>query len=197
MVDTAISFQDMIRALDHWETLPPMSTPRRWMSSAVVDGKFYAIGGRSDASTDLNSTEIYDPTTNSWTPGPSLPRASWSANAVSLNGKILLIGGEGSVHWDEVLELDPITGQWTSKASMPTGRSGHSGVVWNGKIYVAGGWEIGRDGFSFSYSYDPQLDVWTDLASLIGFEIGLLCLWLVTDYIVLGVYQNENTLVFD
>ena len=72
------------------------------MSSAVVDGKFYAIGGMSDASTDLNSTEIYDPTTNTWTPGPPLPRVSWSTSSVSLNGKIYVLGGFGSSDYDEL-----------------------------------------------------------------------------------------------
>ena len=60
------------------------------MSSAVIDGKFYAIGG-SDGSTQLDSMEIYDPATNSWTQGPSLPRKSTSACSVEWNGKILYL----------------------------------------------------------------------------------------------------------
>ena len=110
---------------DQWETLPPMSTPRRFMSSAVLGGKFYAIGGKSNASTDLNNTEIYDPVTNSWTPGPPLPSMSRSANSVSLNGKILLIGGGGSSNLDECSN-SILTGQWTAM-SLPIGRSGYSG----------------------------------------------------------------------
>jgi len=146
-------------ATNQWETLSPMSMPRRYMSSAVVDGKFYAIGGRSNASTHLDSTEIYDPATNSWTAGPSLPRTSWSASSVALNGKILLIGGGGSGDGAEVLELDPAVGQWTTKASLPTGRSSHSAVVWNGKIYVAGG------GATVAV-YDPELNVWTQMPDM-------------------------------
>ena len=178
---------------DQWETLPSMSMPRRFMSSAVVDGKFYAMGGKSDASTDLNSTEIFDPVTNSWTPGPYLPRVSWSANAVSLNGKIFLTGGGGSANLDEMLELDPISGQWTARASLQTGRSSHSGVALNGKIYLAGGWESAAGNLATVTVYDPDLDVWTDLPSM-NMIRKWPSLFVVGDrlYVAVGVQNGES-----
>ena len=71
-----------------WENLPPMSIPRRHMSSVVVDGKFYAIGGRSDNSTDLNRKfMILRRILDTW---PSCQGKS-STSSVSLNGKIYVL----------------------------------------------------------------------------------------------------------
>ena len=142
--------------IDEWETLAPLSMPRRFMSSAVIDGKFYAIGG-SDGSTQLDSMEIYDPATNSWTQGPSLPRKSTSACSVEWNGKILLFGGgNGEGQTDEILEFDPSSGQWSTLATMPSTRSQHSAVVWGDKIYIVGGSENSvYSGSTSGLIYDP------------------------------------------
>ena len=179
-------------ATDQWETLPPMSTPRRFMSSAVLGGKFYAIGGKSNGSTDLNSTEIYDPITNSWTPGPPLPSMSRSTNSVSLNGKIYVLGGFGSANGDELLEFDPSTNQWVSMSPMPIGRVGHSATIWNDKIYVAGGNNSNGD-LKSVLVYDPQSDEWETLPPMNKFRVWP-SLFVVGDrlYVAGGAYNSET-----
>ena len=50
-----------------WKERAPMPTAREHLASAVVDEKLYAIGGRViDTSTNLNVTEVYDPSKDAW-----------------------------------------------------------------------------------------------------------------------------------
>ena len=59
-----------------WSTKAPMPTARNHLSSAVVDGKLYAIGGRtSGPSGNLNANEAYDPSTNTWSTKAPMPTA--------------------------------------------------------------------------------------------------------------------------
>ena len=45
-----------------------MSVARGGVATAVLNGKFYAIGGQDEA-----SVEVYDPSSESWSAGVSLP----------------------------------------------------------------------------------------------------------------------------
>ena len=60
-----------------------MSVARHGVASAVLNGKLYAIGG-----VNLNTVEIYDPSTESWTAGTSLPSEVNHGNAITVGGKI-------------------------------------------------------------------------------------------------------------
>jgi len=51
-------------------------------------------------------TELYDPATNAWAPGPTLQAAWRGATATLLgNGKVLVFGGEGSSGFPEASTL--------------------------------------------------------------------------------------------
>ena len=53
-------------ATNTWEAVAPMGAGRVALSTAVIDGKLYAVSGRSTGSTPLNTVERYDPATNTW-----------------------------------------------------------------------------------------------------------------------------------
>ena len=88
------------------------------MASAVLNGKFYAIGGMN-----LLGVEIYDPSTESWASGISLPSEVNLSNAI--NGKIYLVGGRNASNelLNQVLCFDPTTNQWFMKAHKSRKRS--------------------------------------------------------------------------
>ena len=72
-----------------------MPTARNHLSSAVVDGKLYAIGGRtSGPSGNLNANEAYDPSTNTWSTKAPMPTARGGLASVAINGNIYSFGGE-------------------------------------------------------------------------------------------------------
>ncbi len=77
-----------------WATRTDMPT-RRWdLSTCVVDGKIYAIGGASGyASEVLRTVEEYDPATDTWTTKSEMPNARQGLSTSVVNGKIYAIGG--------------------------------------------------------------------------------------------------------
>jgi len=129
-----------------WQQRAPMPTARAYFGAAVVNGRFYAIGGQVPERTTITPSatdrvEAYDPVTNTWEVRANLPLRLRNAMVVEANGKIYVIGGR-THGWNTlrtVFEYNPATNTWASRAPMPTGRFGASVGVIDGKIYVAGG----------------------------------------------------------
>ena len=105
---------------------------------------------------------------NSVTTVQSMNNARAYSQAVTLNGKIYVIGGIGS---NSVERYDPLTDTWTNVASMNMARGRFGAVVFNSKIYVFGGLHDYGSGSGIPpvttsiESYDPTTDVWTTLRS--------------------------------
>src|SRR4051794_23147149 len=61
-----------------WSDLAPMHWTRRYYASAVLaDGRVFVSGGEySDAGSETNKTEIYEPTTDTWT--EVAPPSGWT-----------------------------------------------------------------------------------------------------------------------
>ena len=85
---------------DVWTLTSPMSHLRISHTLTLLpDGRVLAAGGEDPMSSEYilySTTEIYDPRTNLWSPGPNLsaPRASHSATLLP-DGNVLLVGGIG------------------------------------------------------------------------------------------------------
>ncbi len=98
-----------------WRTVAPLRTPREHLAVVALEGKLFALGGRQGSlSTNLATVEIYDPASDRWSDGPSLPRAAGGAAAVVHGGKLYLLGGEAPDTVSDQLDvLDPRTMVWT------------------------------------------------------------------------------------
>eukprot|EP00747_Dinoflagellata_sp_TGD_P017733 gnl/TRDRNA2_/TRDRNA2_126017_c0_seq2.p1 gnl/TRDRNA2_/TRDRNA2_126017_c0~~gnl/TRDRNA2_/TRDRNA2_126017_c0_seq2.p1 ORF type:complete len:427 (+),score=42.15 gnl/TRDRNA2_/TRDRNA2_126017_c0_seq2:59-1339(+) len=100
-----------------WSSLPPMSVGRRSHAAAAIDDKLYVWGGccydeeLSDGKM-LESGEVYDPVTNSWTSLPSMSKGRHNFALVALDGKIWAIANGGDV---EI--FDTVTKSWSSGPS--------------------------------------------------------------------------------
>lgn len=85
---------------------PPMSVARESATATVIAsgpnaGKILIAGGFGDSHTPLSSTELYDPATNRFTPGPTMKvaRRCHTATVIASGpnaGMILIAGGEGA-----------------------------------------------------------------------------------------------------
>jgi N-acetylneuraminic acid mutarotase len=157
---------------DNWTKKADMSRGRARLSTSVVDGKIYAIGGSPHRDAEVSTVEAYDPATDTWTRKTDMPRArNWHSTSV-VNGKIYAIGGKiypSATMVSTVEEYDPVTDAWTRKADMPTARSMHSASVVNGKIYVIGGVTTeggGGPGLSMVEVYEPATNNWTRKADM-------------------------------
>jgi N-acetylneuraminic acid mutarotase len=182
---------------DSWSTGAPMPTARPGLTAAAVNGKIYAIGGYTNGQpvsvticnpspplgdgkcttssiptfAPLNTVEIYDPATNSWSTGTALPTARANLSAAVVNGKIYVIGGASKWNagptWGDVLSTvevyDPATNAWTTGTAMPAARSGLAAVSVNGKIYAVGGTGLNLYALVGTTSlqiYDPATNTW-------------------------------------
>ena len=76
-----------------WEKKADMPTARANLSTSVVNGKIYAIGGSVGAGTDLATVEEYDPTTNTWNKRTDMPTGRYTLATATVNEKIYVFGG--------------------------------------------------------------------------------------------------------
>jgi hypothetical protein len=149
---------------------PSMNVARFGATATLLpSGKVLIAGGNTTgpfrgAFTPLNSTELYDPVTNSFAAStPSMNAARVSATATLLpNGKVLIAGGL-DITTEQVLtstELyDPVTNSFAaSTPSMNVARYGEvASLLPNGKVLIAGGL-ISFDASVSIELYDPVSD---------------------------------------
>jgi len=143
-----------------WFTMAPMPTARRWAATATVDGKVYAIGGAYFGRGNwvpLNTTEEYDPKTNTWRERAPMPTPRDIVEAGVIDGKIYVVGGI-----DDTLTLsvanevyDPATDSWETKAPIPH-RDWYSVAVAHDRLYATNGY--------WNFEYDPSADRWESKA---------------------------------
>jgi len=79
-----------------WTTKSPMPTARAVASAAVVHGKLFVAGGvvdRDGLAVSTGVVEAYDPLSDTWATGPSLPTARGHAAAAWAGGKFFVIDG--------------------------------------------------------------------------------------------------------
>jgi N-acetylneuraminic acid mutarotase len=100
-------------------------------AGAVVDGKFYVMGG-DDFNNALNTNFIYDIATNTWTTGATLPDSRTNTCATANIGKIYVYGGvmlPAFTTTDTLLRYDPVANSWTNLGSAGTGGRGNYGGI--------------------------------------------------------------------
>jgi N-acetylneuraminic acid mutarotase len=178
------------KALASAELYDPKSN--RWMSAGTMastrlghtatllpNGKVLVAGGLDESfpsSSMPDSTELYDPNTNTWSAAASMNTARVRHTATGLlDGRVLVVGGQsftlrdGGLFPNPVLGAevyDPVANHWSATAPMLQNRDGHSATLLrDGRVLVAGG----GDGFTPSSSaeiYDPNKDRWTAAASM-------------------------------
>lgn len=128
-----------------WSSGANLTTARFYSTASELNGKIYVIGGakiQSGSSVSLNSVEVYDPSTNSFSTAADLPTALRGASSVSANGKIYVIGGKTSSSFSNaVYEYNPSSNSWTNFSTAPFS-AGYGGAVYSSssnKIYYFGG----------------------------------------------------------
>lgn len=179
IVTSFMDFGSTCFAQSPWTKKADMPTGRWELSTCVVDGKIYAIGGAIFLQA-LRTVEVYDPATDTWTKKSDMPTARQALTSSVVNGKIYAIGGglleptfSSGKSLSAVEEYDPATDTWTKKSDMPNKRGWHSAIVLDGKIYIIGGCDspagpsTGTAILSVDV-YDPATDSWSQKGSIPG-----------------------------
>lgn len=144
-------------------------------SSGLVllkNGRVLVAGGHRDPQWKLIGTaELYDPSSETWSPTGDLvePREGIGALTLLANGKVLLAGEHMTRTGAELYE--PATGKWSATGSLHTGRGGHSTtLLQDGRVLVAGGIDYDAPGtpiFASAEIYDPATESWTETGAML------------------------------
>jgi N-acetylneuraminic acid mutarotase len=165
---------------DSWETKTPMPTGRYGIEANVVDGKIYLIGGwiQSESSSNIeksNRVDIYDPVTDTWDTGSTIPTAVSGYASAVMDGKIYVISGvaSGSTITNLTQIYDPKTDKWSLGIPIPMGvGNGAAGATTGTKaakaIYVIGGSNATYplSGQYTNQVYFPETNSWSVAASM-------------------------------
>jgi N-acetylneuraminic acid mutarotase len=141
---------------------------QRWHhgASLLPDGRVLVSGGLDAKNNTLSSVEIYDPATNTWTDGPSIPKRGAHIQHTLNDGRVLVAAGytdyltystTGAV---STYLFDPNTNLWTEVGSLHTAKplSG-SAVCGDGRVLILGesGAEVGN-----TEIFNPLTESWTE-----------------------------------
>jgi hypothetical protein len=112
-------------------------------------------------------SELYDPTSNTWSTTGSLNTARYFHTAVLLKtGKVLAVGGSSGLTSCEL--YSPSTGTWSNAASTNAGRYlNTTTLLADGKVLVAGG-ANGKFPVNSAEIYDPTANTWTLTGTMVS-----------------------------
>ncbi|HEX5746492.1 MAG TPA: kelch repeat-containing protein [Archangium sp.] len=149
-------------------TAAPLSAHERHTATALSSSKVLVAGGGLGTGplTWLDSAEVYDQTTGTWTAVAPMatPRGNHTATLLD-SGKVLAVGGGSTDGETNTAELfDPATHTWSPAASAPTASSSHTAtLLYSGKVLVTGGILYPFGTLQSAREYDPSTNTWTAL----------------------------------
>src|SRR6266850_311707 len=157
-------------ATDAWTVGPPMSVARLLPDvTPLADGRVLVSGGftNDEGQTSVAAAELFDPSTNSWSPAGVSPVGHTLGIAKRLHdGRVLVAGGADANFnptWLANADVyDPSTNGWQSVHPMSIARLYVAGgVLADDTVMVAGG--LGADSgiLQTAELYDSQRDIWT------------------------------------
>ncbi|MBN1343010.1 MAG: PEP-CTERM sorting domain-containing protein [Phycisphaerae bacterium] len=157
-----------------WSTGPDMPQGLGETRGAVLDGKFYVVGGRTGHGSSfacVDSMQVYDPGTDAWSYAAPLPNGRAAVGLAAMDGSLFCFGGLTEAYWwgwasNSAYRYDPVTDAWSTLASMPTARSNFVTAVIDEKIYCAGGNAHWPNATSRVDVYDPSTNQWSTVASM-------------------------------
>jgi Kelch motif/Galactose oxidase, central domain len=154
-------------------------TPRYEHTATLLStGKVLVAGGNTNTlggqySVTLNTAELYDPGTNTWSAAAAMPFTAQQHTATLLaNGTVIIAGGvdtsTGYASGGTAL-YTPATNTWSQLATMNDARIEHAAMLLsNGQILITGG----VNAFNLYYPvgpselYNPANNTWTVAAPL-------------------------------
>lgn len=136
-------------------------------SLVEVDGRIFAIGGRTSGGVSLKTVVEYDSATGNWNNRTNSSKTVDDAGILSYQGKIYVFGGtdnSAGTAMNDLQVYDPKNDSWELKTQMKKPRIGPDVVVLNGKFYAICGWTANYALSEGLEEYDISTDTWTERA---------------------------------
>lgn len=159
---------------DSWSTTTSLPLPSADQAVVALNGKIYILGGySSDGGESLFSDACYvfDPATGQYNAIAPLGTIRINPAATVLNGKIIVMGGDGGEGaMSSVEEYDPTSNSWTPLADMPKPRENFQAATIGQTVYAVGGSsqspQTGYVVYDSVDVYDRASNAWTTAASM-------------------------------
>lgn len=142
-------------------------------ATLLADGRVLVTGGNTNVGNtyDTKLAELYDPSTNTWSPTGSTANGRTDHTATRLtDGRVLVAGGENAniCTNDVTTELyDPSTGTWSFSGNANVARTGATATLLsNGKVLLAGGGNRCGGVFASAELFDPGTGSWSPTGSM-------------------------------
>jgi hypothetical protein len=116
------------------------------VAAAALGGRIWVAGGLDGGGRATDRVIVYDPASDAWSAGPSLPVATHHSALVAVGGSLLLVGGYRGDSFSEptsvVLRLDPGASTWVEDAPLPEDRAAGGAASDGTRVAYGGG--VGR-----------------------------------------------------
>lgn len=141
----------------------PLSA-RVGVAAAWVDGEFYLVGGREDATSGqvFSDSAAYDPDSDTWTSLPQAPMQVVATTPLVLGARLYVLGTDPASDEARFACFDTVTRTW-QELSMPTNGVGEGSLVAAGDTIVSVGSPTQPTGVATDQVFDPSSGTWTDL----------------------------------
>lgn len=159
-------------ATNRWTPVSGLQVSRyTHTATLLLSGKVLVTGGVHDTGVEadqyLRSTEVFNPATGTWSPGPSMLVGHNQHAALAFpDGKVLVAGGsEANFFLATAESYDPVLNVWTAAGSLPGPRVWHTlNLLASGKALLVGGYGSGDT--VPVLRYDPATRLWSSPGSL-------------------------------
>ena len=161
---------------EQWTIVTSMPNGGRSGLRAVsMDGFIYFLGGFVPQGQSSDEVWRYEPCTDEWTEGESMPGHRVNMGVVACDGKILVIGGRSWPGWtyhSTVFVYDPVLDSWSNGVEHPGRQDGfplgdNAAVGVSGRVMVLGGMS-GTGSFSDAYDEFWLMDMWRKTPSTVS-----------------------------
>ncbi|KAM7366438.1 hypothetical protein PAMP_015876 [Pampus punctatissimus] len=187
---------DQLNPDDNWKRLADLQECRSNFSVVVHEEHLYAIGGDKEINTNVDSVEMYNADTDSWSFAQPLDQALSGYAVTVIDGGIFISGGFNCKYecLVSMFLYHPEVGT-TYLADMTYDRAQHCMETLQGRLYVAGGVCNLQNFYTDQQAcelYDPAADSWTAFASLPVAHVGAASAVLEEKIYVLGGYCQDD-----